>query len=165
VNLAGLLDVEVKPTETELDTLNVASPPVNVIRNVSGYGIRVMGGRTLKPGQADKYISARRSLIYIKTGLKNLTQFAVFEPNDQTLWASLQHTCEAFLREFHALGGLKGDTAASSFYVKCDGVLNPPAVVANGEVRVEAGVALQFPAEFVVIRVGQFEGGSSVVES
>jgi len=165
VNLAGLVDVATKPTDSQLDLLNTSSPPVNVIRRVPGYGIRVMGGRTLKPGQADKYISARRSLIYIKVGLKNLTQFAIFEPNDQTLWATLVSECTYFLREFHALGGLKGSTAASSFYVKSDGVLNGPQSVANGEVRVEVGVALQFPAEFVVIRVGQFEGGSSAVES
>lgn len=163
--IAGLVDVEAKPTEAESDTLNTANPPVNVIRNVPGYGVRIMGGRTLKPGQADKYISARRSLIYIKNGLRNLTQFAVFEPNDEVLWGSLRSACSQFLREFHAVGGLRGQTAASAFYVKCDGVLNTPQKVANGEVNVEVGVALQFPAEFVVIRVGQFEGGTSVTES
>lgn len=164
---AGLLpaaDVERKLTPSDLDMLNTSTPPINAIRSVPGSGICIMGARTLKPGYADKYVPVRRSLIYIRKNLIDLTQFAVFEPNDQRLWERIAVTCTAFLRQYYQRGGLRGASAAQAFYVTCDSSINTQASVAAGAVNVEVGVAVQYPAEFVVIRLGQFEGGAAIVE-
>jgi uncharacterized protein len=158
-------------TNVELDSLNtgvtslstgVNATPVNAIRYIPGAGIVVMGARTLNTGYQYKYVSVRRSLIYIRKLLTDLTSFAMFESNDQRLWARLQNTCESALIGFWQSGGLKGSTAQDAFYVKSDSTINTPASISAGEVHLEIGVALQRPAEFVVIRISQYDSGSVV---
>ena len=163
--IRGAVALERKLTNTELGDLNSASTPVNVIRQVPGAGICIMGARTLKGGLADKYIPIRRNLIYIRKTLLDITRFAIFRPNDADLWGDLRSTCMQFLMEVYTAGGLRGATPAQAFYVKCDGSLNGPAQIQNGEVRVEVGVSLQYPAEFIVITLGQFEAGATATTS
>ena len=162
--LSGVVSVA-QLTNADLDALNSASAPVNAIRYVPGSGIVVMGARTLKPGYADRYVSVRRSLIYIKKSLEDLTGFAIFEPNDERLWNRLTSTVETFLTDFWQQGGLRGLTPADSFYVKCDEENNTINQIENGSVVVEVGVALQRPAEFVVIRISQYDSGAVVTIS
>jgi uncharacterized protein len=149
-------------TNAELDLMNSATSPVNPIKYVAGSGFVVMGARTLKPGYVDRYIPVRRSLIYLRKALTDLTQYAVFEPNDAVLWRSLNATVAAFLTDFWAQGGLRGDVPEDAFFVKCDEELNTLAVIDEGKVLLEIGVALQRPAEFVIIKIGQFDGGATV---
>jgi phage tail sheath protein FI len=149
-------------TNAELDSLNSAAVPVNPIRYIPGSGFVVMGSRTLKPGYVDRYVPVRRTLIYLRKALTDLTQYAVFEPNDAVLWRSLNATVSAFLADFWTQGGLRGDTPANAFFVKCDGELNTLTVIDEGKVILEVGVALQRPAEFVIIKIGQFDGGATV---
>jgi phage tail sheath protein FI len=162
--LSGVVSVA-QLTNSDLDALNSASAPVNAIRYVPGSGIVVMGARTLKPGYADRYVSVRRSLIYLKKSLEDLTGFAIFEPNDERLWNRLTSTVETFLTDFWQQGGLRGLTPADSFYVKCDEENNTINQIDNGNVVVEVGVALQRPAEFVVIRISQYDSGAVVTIS
>jgi len=155
-SVRGALALEKSFTSTELDSLNSSSSPVNAIRNVPGAGIVIMGARTLKQdGTANKYVNMRRSLIYINKNLKDLTQFAIFENNDERLWAQIRTTLGVFLNDYRNQGGLRGTTAAESYFVKVDAENNPDSSIANGEVRIEVGVALQYPAEFVVINLSQ----------
>jgi len=149
-------------TNDNLDSLNSASAAVNAIKFVPGTGIVVMGSRTLKSGYVDKYVPVRRTLIYLTKSLKDLTEFAVFEPNDEALWRRLSATCNGFLTQFWAQGGLRGTTPSQAFFVKVDATNNTQVNIDNGEVRIEVGVALQRPAEFVIIKIGQFDGGSTV---
>ena len=105
--IAGLnnaVGVQTKFTDTELGDLN--SQNINVVRSVVGSGICVMGGRTRKTYGADRYVSARRTLIYIKEVMKRSTQFAVFENNDQRLWSALRMSAERILRPLWEAGGL-----------------------------------------------------------
>lgn len=159
--LAGAVSVP-SLTNSELDTLNSSNPPVNAIRFISGSGIVVMGARTLLPSYADRYVPVRRTLIYLRKALVDLTQFAVFEPNDQRLWRQLTSITSSFLTEFWQQGGLRGDAPEQAYFVKCDDETNTLASIDNGEVRLEIGVALQRPAEFVIIKIGQFDGGTTV---
>lgn len=149
-------------TNAELDSLNTAAAPVNAIKYVPGSGIVVMGSRTLKTGYVDRYVPVRRTLIYLRKSLTDLTEFAIFEPNDETLWRRLDSTVSSFLTNFWSQGGLRGATPAEAFFIKCDSTNNPQASIDNGEVHLEIGVALQRPAEFVVIKIGQFDGGTTV---
>lgn len=159
--LSGVVDLAYRPTDSDLDTLYSSQPPVNPIRIVNGVGPVLWGGRTLKSGTPDRYINVRRSLIYLERTLNNLTRFAVFENNDTRLWATIRSVVTAFLTQYFQRGGLAGDSPADAFYVTCDGTINTPAQIQQGVVNIEVGVALQNPAEFVVIRLGQFQGGSS----
>ena len=154
--ILGAVAMERSFTSTELDTMNASTSPVNPIRQIPGAGLSVMGARTLKQdGTANKYVNMRRSLIYIRKNLKNLTEFAIFENNDEKLWAQIRTTIGAFLSEYKNQGGLRGSTNAQAFFVKCDRENNTTLDIANGEVHIQVGVALQYPAEFVVIDLSQ----------
>jgi phage tail sheath protein FI len=155
--LSNAVGVQTKFTDAELGDIN--SKNINIARSVVGAGICVMGGRTRKTYGADRYISARRTLISIKESLSQSTQWAVFENNDQRLWAGLRMTADRILRPMWEAGGLAGASASDAYYIKCDSTLNTPNVVQSGEVRMEIGVALEYPAEFVVIRITQFDQG------
>lgn len=73
-------------------------------------------------------------------------------------------TADRILRPMWEAGGLSGATAAEGYYIRCDETLNTPNVVQSGEVRMEIGVALEYPAEFVVIRITQFDRGTFTSE-
>lgn len=150
------IGVETKFTKAQEGDLNHAQ--INILKLVPGQGICIMGARTRKFYGADRYLSVRRTLIFIESTLRRNCGFAVFENNDENLWGRLQLTADRVLRPLWEARGLKGDTAAEAFYVRCDATINTPAVVQSGEVRMEVGVALQTPAEFVIIRVSQFDG-------
>jgi len=154
--LQGIVALEKSFTSAELDSMNSSTSPVNPIRQIPGAGISVMGARTLKQdGTANKYVNMRRSLIYIRKNLKNLTEFAIFENNDERLWALIRTSLGSFLNEYRNQGGLRGATATQAYYVKCDAENNSAQAIANGEVHIQVGVALQYPAEFIVIDLSQ----------
>ena len=138
---------------------------VNMFKAVPGAGIVINGARTLDKTTPGKYIPIRRSLNYIKQALKDSTAFAVFEPNDDRLWTRLSMTVSAFLADFWRAGGLKGNNSAEAFYVTCNETNNTLTSINNGEVHIEVGVALQYPAEFVVINISQWTGGSNTVSN
>jgi phage tail sheath protein FI len=159
--IAGAVSVSAL-TNAELDSLNSAGAPVNAIRFISGSGIVVMGSRTLKAGYVDRYVPVRRTLIYLRKAMVDLTQFAIFEPNDPSLWRRIDSAISSFLTNFWSQGGLRGNTPAEAFFVKVDAENNTTATIDNGEVHIEIGVALQRPAEFIIIKIGQFDGGTTV---
>jgi phage tail sheath protein FI len=160
--LSNAVGVQTKFTDTELGDLNAQN--INIIRSVVGAGICVMGGRTRKTYGTDRYISARRTLIYIKEAMRRSTQFAVFENNDQRLWSALRMSAERLLRPLWEAGGLRGASAGQAYFIRCDDTINTPAVIQSGEVRMELGVALEYPAEFIIIRVTQFDQGTFTAE-
>lgn len=158
--VADAIAIERAFTPSELDALNSGDyndkNPINAIRNLPGAGVVVMGGRTTKQdGTANRYVNMRRSLIFIEKRLNDLAQFAIFENNSEELWSRLVTTLGSFLNEYRNQGGLRGTTVEESYYIKCDEENNTPATIAAGEVHVEIGVALEYPAEFVVINLSQ----------
>jgi phage tail sheath protein FI len=152
-------------SNSDLDSLNTAAAPVNAIRYIPGSGIVVMGARTLKAGYADMYIPVRRTLIYLEKALKDLTEFALFEPNDQNLWRRIETSIDGLLMETWQQGGLRGGTPQAAYFIKCDADNNPQSAIDNGELHVEVGVSLQRPAEFIVIKISQYDGGTVVTVS
>lgn len=151
-------------TPLELDQLNTgqidgnsaSKNVVNAIRNVPGAGIVIFGARTSKQdGSANRYINMRRSLIYLEKRLNDLATFAVFENNDEILWGRLITALGSFLNDYRNQGGLRGSTVEQAFYIKCDEENNTATTIAAGEVHIEIGVALEYPAEFVVINLSQ----------
>ncbi|RZU35932.1 hypothetical protein EV284_3415 [Streptomyces sp. BK022] len=161
--LKGVLDVQFRFTNDDQDALNVAG--INVIKSMPGTGFVIYGARTLSQNMPDRYVSVRRSLMMIKKGLLDATRFAVFEPNDQILWDQISSVISQYLLTLMQTGVLAGNTTDQAFFVVCDSSNNTPASVANGVVNVQVGVALQTPAEFIVISIGQFSGGSTATET
>lgn len=138
---------------------------VNCLKAVPGAGVVILGGRTLSKVRPDEYISVRRSLNFIKQGVSDIARSAVFEPNGPTLWDRLTTNINKFLTTFWGQGGLKGASASQAFYVVCDETNNTSTTIDNGEVHIEVGVALQYPAEFIVINISEWAGGSNIVEN
>ncbi len=164
--ISGALRLERQLTEGELGELNSAG--INVIRSFPNSARpNVWGARTTAPTDnvAWRYVNVRRLLLYIEESIQEGVRWAVFEPNDLALWQKIKRTINEFLTRVWQAGALFGATPQEAFYVKCDEELNPPAVRALGQVIIEIGVAPVRPAEFVIIRIGQWDGGSEVSES
>jgi len=155
----GALDVETNITKAEQGLLNPIG--INCIRPFGTRGIRVWGARTLSSNTDWTYINVRRLFNMIETTIMNGTQYAVFEPNDQTLWEGLKRTVGSFLRGLWRDGALFGATAEQAFYVKCDAETNPPESIDLGRVVVEVGIAPVKPAEFVIFRIAQIKETSA----
>ena len=134
---------------------------VNCLKLIPGGGTIINGARTLAKNRPEKYIPIRRSLSYLRVMLDEQTQFAVFEPNDERLWDRIIVSLSSTLTDFWARGNLKGVNANNAFYITCDATNNTSSSIEDGYVNIEVGVALQYPAEFVVINLTQFAGSGS----
>ena len=163
MDIANVYGLQATYTEAEEGTIYTAN--VNPIRLVPGTGAIINGTRTLEVTSPGRYIPIRRTLNYVKARMKEITQFAVFEPNDAILRERVRNVIGNELRGLWGKGGLKGSTSASSYYVTCDGTNNTAVSIANGELNVEVGLALQYPTEFVIINVSQWTGGASAVDT
>lgn len=164
-DIRGALAPSVRLTTTQVGTLYNSQTPVNTFRTVAGAGITVDGARTLQKSNPDRFINVRRTLNYLKHNLKELTSFAVFEANDPRLWTEVNVKISGFLSDFWRSGGLKGARSSEAFFVVCDSSNNTSATIDQGQLKVDVGVSLQYPAEFVLINISQWSGGSNAVDS
>ena len=160
--IRGALDVELPLTKAEQGLLNPIG--VNCIRPFGTRGIRVWGARTLSSNPSWNYLNVRRLFNMVESTIMDGTQWAVFEPNDLALWQRVKRTLNAYLRTLWREGALFGATPAEAFYVKCDAENNPPESIDLGRLIVEVGLAPVKPAEFVIFRVSQWQGGSAASE-
>jgi phage tail sheath protein FI len=159
--IRGAVALETQITRAEQELLNPIG--VNCIRAFPGRGIRVWGARTLSSDPSWRYLNVRRLFNYLEESILNGTQWVVFEPNDDALWARIRRTISAFLVNEWRKGALFGLTPDEAFYVRCDRETNPAESIDIGQVICEVGVAPVKPAEFVVFRLAQFSGGTSTV--
>jgi phage tail sheath protein FI len=158
----GAIALELQLTKGEHDQLNPAG--INCIRAFPGRGIRVWGARTLSSDPAWRYLNVRRLFNYVEESILEGTQWVVFEPNDMALWERVKRTINAFLVRVWRDGALFGATPAEAFWVKCDGENNTAETIDAGQLIVDIGIAPVKPAEFVVFRIAQFSGGTSLTE-
>jgi hypothetical protein len=161
-SLLGVYGVESTGVLTNTDMGNLNQAMVNCLISVPGSGVVVWGARTLSQYLVTRYVPVTRTLIYLTTQIAALTKFAVFEPNDWVLWNLITSVLTQFLGQFWQSGGLSGTSATEAYYVICDATNNTSQSIQNGIINVEVGVSLQYPAEFVVIKIGQWAGGQSV---
>ena len=159
--IRGAVSLEMQFTKNEHDLLNPVG--INVVRSFPGRGNRVWGARTLSSDPAWRYLNVRRLFNYLEESILTGTNWVVFEPNDEALWARVRRTLTAFLVNEWRKGALFGQTPDDAFYVKCDSETNPTEGIDAGQLVCEVGVAPVKPAEFVVFRLAQFSGGTSVV--
>ena len=139
---------------------------INVLRDfrTTGRGLRVYGARCLTSDQDWIYINVRRLFIMIEDSLDIGTQWAVFEPNDSRLWQRLVDSVSIFLTGVWRDGALMGTKPEEAFFVNCDRSTMSDDDILNGRLVMEIGIAPVRPAEFVILRIGQWLGGSSVQE-
>jgi phage tail sheath protein FI len=157
----GAIALQTQLTKAEQELLNPIG--VNCIRSFPGRGIRVWGARTLSSDPAWRYLNVRRLFNYLEESVLGGTQWVVFEPNDDALWARIRRTIGAFLVMEWRKGALFGLTPDEAFYVRCDRETNPAESIDAGQVVCEIGVAPVKPAEFVIFRLAQVSGGTSLV--
>lgn len=138
----------------EQDRLNPAG--VNLIRAFPGRGIRVWGARTCSSNGNWKYINVRRLFIFLEESIKANTNWVVFEPNTEILWARVQRSVELFLSSVWRSGALAGSTPNEAFFVDIGRTTMTQDDIDNGRLICVIGVAPVKPAEFVIFRIGQY---------
>jgi len=166
VVINGIDSLETKLSKGDQDILNPEPNNICCLRDfeAQGRGLRVYGARCITSLTEWKYINVRRLFIFLEASLDQGTQWAVFEPNDQTLWNRLIQSVSAFLTTIWREGGLMGSKAEEAYFVNCGRNTMSQDDIDNGRLIMLVGVAPVFPAEFVIIRIGQWAGGSSVQE-
>ncbi|QNM98660.1 phage tail sheath family protein [Chitinimonas koreensis] len=156
----GLTSFEVNINKARQDVLNPEG--VNCLRFFDGRGSRVWGARTMSSDPEWKYVNVRRLFIYIEHSIDKATQWAVFEPNQERLWANIRRTIEDFLLVLWRDGALIGEKPEQAYFVRCDRTTMTQNDLDNGRMICLVGVAPSRPAEFVIFRVGQWTADSKV---
>jgi phage tail sheath protein FI len=133
---------------------NVDGP--NVVRRRADGTIELAGARTLSSDPEWKYVNVRRYFIYLEHSIDRGTQWAVFEPNGEELWANVRRTIEDFLLEEWRQGALVGQKPEEAFLVRCDRSTMTQDDLDDGRLVCVIGVATLKPAEFVIIRIGRW---------
>jgi len=150
--------LELKVSKGEYDVLY--QEQINAILALR-EGFHVWGSRTLSADPQWIQVNVRRLFNFLEKSIENGTQWATFEPNDPTLWKSLERNISAFLRVQWLEGKLVGVTEQQAFFVHCNAETNPPEVVNAGQVVTIIGVAPSRPAEFVIFRIQQKVGATN----
>jgi phage tail sheath protein FI len=137
---------------------------VNCIRVFPGRGIRLWGARTISSDPLWKYVNVRRLFLFLEESIEEGTQWVVFEPNNEKLWARVKQTVSQFLTGVWKTGALMGTSPEEGYFVKCDRTTMTQDDIDNGRLIVMIGVAATKPAEFVIFRIAQWQGGSAATE-
>ncbi|HEY4943555.1 MAG TPA: phage tail sheath C-terminal domain-containing protein [Rhizomicrobium sp.] len=138
---------------------------INVIRSVSGRGLRVAGARTLSSNSDFRFLNVRRLMLTIERSLESSLQWAVFEGNDWLTRAKIKLMIEGYLRALWSSGALMGAVPDEAYSVRCDEINNTADSRARGELLIEITIAPSVPFEFVVLRIGRGANGFEISEN
>jgi hypothetical protein len=156
VRVGGALGLDYDVLAVEQDRLNPLG--INALRRIPGAGLVIWGSRTREPATQWRYIPVRRTAMFLRKSIYNGIQWAVFEPNDHRLWASLRATIGAFMETQFRNGAFFGTTSREAYFVKCDEETTTDADRTAGVVNILVGFAPLRPAEFVIVRLSQIAG-------
>ena len=161
--LNGVPELRVPLTDAEIGQLNRLG--VNCLRAMPGAGRVVWGARTMQGADRLasewKYIPVRRTALFLEESLYRGTQWVVFEPNDEPLWAQIRLNAGTFMNNLFRQGAFQGTTPRDAYFVKCDKETTIQADIDLGIVNIHVGFAPLKPAEFVVIQLQQIAGQSA----
>lgn len=153
----GVTRLESKLNDAENGTLNPIG--VNCLRTFDLYGNVNWGGRTLfgedSRGSEWKYLSVRRLALYLEETLFRSTQWVIFEPNDEPLWAQVRLSVGSFMNDLFQKGAFQGRTKQQAYFVRCDSTTTRPIDQERGIVNLVVGFAPLKPAEFLIISIQQ----------
>jgi phage tail sheath protein FI len=157
VSLASVIGPVSKISSDDQEGLNIdptGGKSVNAIRDFTGKGTLVWGGRTLAGNDNEwRYVSVRRLFITIEESARKATSFAVFEPNDATTWLKVKAMIESYLYGLWEQGALAGPKPESAYFVNVGlGKTMTAQDILEGQMIVEIGIAAVRPAEFIILR-------------
>ncbi|MEO8448322.1 MAG: phage tail sheath C-terminal domain-containing protein [Gemmatimonadota bacterium] len=152
VNLASGLQTRLSKPEQAL--LNAED--INCFRHFRRRGTLLWGARTLSRDSEWKYVNVGRYFAYLEQSIDRGTQWVVFEPNGENLWANVRRTIEDFLLNEWQSGAILGNKPDNAFFVRCDRTTMTQDDLDNGRLVCVIGVAPLKPAEFVIFRIGQW---------
>jgi phage tail sheath protein FI len=158
-SLSGVVGLAADLSDTEHGVLNPAG--VDVIRRFPAAGVVAFGARTVTSDSEWRYVPVRRTAIMLRVSIYYGIQWAVFEPNDESLWSQLRLNIGSFMTTLFRQGAFQGSSANDAFFVKCDSETTTQADIDAGVVNVLVGFAALKPAEFVVVRISQKAGQAS----
>jgi len=159
-SLVGVPALSVPLTDGENGELNPLG--INCLRVRPAAGPVVWGARTL---QGDdrlasewKYVPVRRLALFLEESLYRGTQWVVFEPNDEPLWAQIRLNIGAFMHTLFRKGAFQGKSPRDAYLVKCDSETTTQDDINRGVVNILVGFAPLKPAEFVILQIQQLAG-------
>jgi phage tail sheath protein FI len=163
--IRGAVGLARRLTDADQDSLNPHG--VSALRvPPNGGAPMVWGARTTTTQDRNwQYVNIRRLFNYLEESIADGIRWAVFEPNDTSLWKKLERSIGAFLKQTWRDGALFGLKAEQAYYVRIDEALNPQSTRSLGRLYIEIGVQPVYPAEFIVVRIGIWDGGSETSES
>jgi hypothetical protein len=155
--LNGVQNMTYQLSDAENGVLNPLG--LNCFRTFPIYGPVLWGARTLVGADALanqwKYVPVRRTALFLESSLYQGTQWVVFQPNDERLWAAIRLNINSFMQTMFLKGAFQGQTPDAAYFVKCDGETTTQTDIDNGVVNILVGFAPLKPAEFVVIQIEQ----------
>ena len=158
--LGGVPALSVPLNDADTGQLNPLG--INCLRAMPAAGRVIWGARTLEGSDRLasewKYIPVRRTALFLEESLYRGTQWVVFEPNDEPLWAQIRLNIGAFMQSLFRQGAFQGKTPREAYFVKCDSETTTQTDINNGIVNILVGFAPLKPAEFVVIKIQQLAG-------
>ncbi|MCX5001183.1 phage tail sheath subtilisin-like domain-containing protein [Streptomyces sp. NBC_00638] len=158
-SLNGVVGLATELSDVQHGELNLQG--VDVIRRFPQAGVVAFGARTISSDPQWRYVPVRRTAIMLRVSIYYGIQWAVFEPNDESLWSQLRLSISSFMMTLYRQGSFQGSSAAQAFFVKCDGETTTQADIEAGVVNVLVGFAPLRPAEFIVVKISQKAGMAS----
>lgn len=159
VSVGSVVRPAVNLTNDEQEDLNMplSGKAVNAIRTFPGKGVMVWGARTLDGNSQDwKYVSVRRTVIFIEQSIKYAAEPYVFSPNTAATWTNVKAMLINFLTNVWQQGALAGATPEDAFSVHIGlGETMTPVDILEGYMRITVKLAVTRPAEFIVITFEQ----------
>ena len=156
----GVQGLSANLTDAENGLINPLG--INCIRSFPAAGRVVWGARTMRGadqlGDEYKYVSVRRLALFIEESLYRGTQWVVFEPNDESLWAQIRMNVGSFMQTLFRQGAFQGQSPRDAYFVKCDSETTTQNDINQGIVNILIGFAPLKPAEFVIISLQQIAG-------
>ena len=155
--ISGILQLEIALTDAQNGILNPLG--INCLRSFPTIGPVIWGARTLRGADVFsddyKYVNVRRLALFIEESIDRGTQWAVFEPNDETLWGQIRLSVGNFMYNLFRQGAFPGITPDEAYFVRCDDSTITPEDIERGRINLLVGFAPLKPAEYVLIQIQQ----------
>ena len=104
----------------------------------------------------ERYIQARRTIIYIEQSIKSALNVFIFAPNDANTWVTVTAKVSNFLTDLWEQGGLMGAKASDAFTVQCGlGSTMTGQDILDGYMIVQVTLQMIRPDEFIELTFRQ----------
>ena len=158
----GAISLEMQITRKEHDLLNPVG--INCIRAFPGRGIRVWGARTLSSDPAWRYLNVRRLFNYLEESILSGTELGRLRAERRrAVGEDPPHASAPSWSTSGARARCSGSPRTRRSTSSATGRPTRPRASTPARWSAQIGVAPVKPAEFVIFRLSQFSGGTSLV--